>query len=66
MRVYSEDFKKYRIKVIKVKGYKQDQLQLLFTVGEGVRVYKRYLDELGSEHYSMNYNGNFIVMYIKL
>lgn len=66
MRVYSEQFKQFRIKVIKIRTKRNSPLQLLFTVDRGVRVYERNLEYIEEDTYGMNYNGNYIVMNIKL
>jgi hypothetical protein len=66
MRVHSDQFKIHKINVTKVKRNKKtSEIILLFTVDRGVRVYDRYLDDLGNGNFGMNYNGNYIEMKIK-
>ena len=66
MRVYSEQFKRFRINVTKVKKNKRtEEVILLFTIDRGIRVYDRNLDSLGDNNYGMNYNNNYITMEIK-
>ena len=66
MRVRSEQFKIFKINVVKVKRHsKTGDVILLFTVDRGVSVYDRNLDYLGGANYGMNYNNNYIEMTIK-
>ena len=66
MRVYSKQFKIFKINITKVRRNKKtDEIILLFTIDRGIRVYDRNLDSLGKNNYGMNYNGHYIKMSIK-